>query len=343
MELKQKRSYRGVDLAKIFFAFCIIALHADAVRFLPGVWVEIIEKGIFRLAVPYFFVASGFFLYQKVSADPAQSAGPVIKGYCLRLLRPLIVFELINIAQEVISLLRAGVGISGIVLNIGRSVLFYPHGALWFVQACIIGAILLVPFVKKKRIKLAAVIGAALFCVALICNNYYFLVKGTPLQPVIELYLKLCVSPRNGLFVGFFYLAVGMLCGRVSKWAVAHRTATGVVCLGLYLLYFVEILVLYYLDLPAKDDGSLYISHVALVPTLLLVTLTMDPPVPQETSVLLRNLSTGMYYLHRPVLWFVALVSSVGILNFAIVAAACVLICILTYRSQNKFLCGLLK
>ena len=341
MEVKQRQTYRGVDLAKFFFAVCIVALHAEAAGVLPGLWSEIIEKGIFRLAVPYFFVASGFFLYQKVSADPAQSAAPVIKGYCLRLLRPLIVFELINIAQEVISLLRAGVGIFGIVLNIGRSVLFYPHGALWFVQACIIGAILLVPFVKKKRIKLAAVIGAALFCVALICNNYYFVVKGTPLQPVIELYLKLCVSPRNGLFVGFFYLAVGMLCGQLRN----KMTTSGAygLCIVSYLVYLAEILLLYFLDLPAKDDASLYVSHVVLIPALLMVTLTFDPPVRQETSVLLRNLSTGMYYLHRPVLWFVALVSSVGILNFAIVAAACVLICILAYRSQNKFLCGLLK
>ena len=57
--------YTGVDIAKFFFCLCIICLHTGIASILPfsGMY---IEKIIFRNAVPYFFVASGFFLGKKM-------------------------------------------------------------------------------------------------------------------------------------------------------------------------------------------------------------------------------------------------------------------------------------
>ena len=37
----------------------------------------------------------------------------------------------------------------------------------------------------------------------------YFIAEGTTLQPVVDGYLKICLTSNNGVFVGFLFLALG--------------------------------------------------------------------------------------------------------------------------------------
>jgi hypothetical protein len=46
-----------------------------------------------------------------------------------------------------------------IALVWARNIIFYPMGALWFVQACIVGALLLYPFLKRNKLSLAIACG----------------------------------------------------------------------------------------------------------------------------------------------------------------------------------------
>ena len=98
-----------------------------------------------------------------------------------------------------------------------RTILFYPYGALWFVQACIIGVLLLYPFLKKDKLKLAITIGVFLYGFALVCNNYSFLIENTPLEKIITAYLDNFISARNGLFTGFVSIALGILCSQIYE------------------------------------------------------------------------------------------------------------------------------
>lgn len=61
---KKNDKYPIIDDAKMFFCICIICLHTDGLSFLPAAKEKIIVQSIFRLAVPFFFVVSGFF-YQR--------------------------------------------------------------------------------------------------------------------------------------------------------------------------------------------------------------------------------------------------------------------------------------
>lgn len=56
--VKKAHSYQWVEVSKFFFCICIIAMHSN----LPFKGIYWIEKLLFRLGVPFFFAASGFFL-----------------------------------------------------------------------------------------------------------------------------------------------------------------------------------------------------------------------------------------------------------------------------------------
>ena len=62
-----KMIYKSVDCAKFFFCLCIVFLHTGAVQSLKidaSEWM--ITQYILRLAVPFFFITSGFFLGNKL-------------------------------------------------------------------------------------------------------------------------------------------------------------------------------------------------------------------------------------------------------------------------------------
>lgn len=59
MQIKNKE-YHFVDFMKFFFMLCVIAIHSHIENiFGRAGWY--ITHCIFRLAVPFFFIASGFF------------------------------------------------------------------------------------------------------------------------------------------------------------------------------------------------------------------------------------------------------------------------------------------
>lgn len=340
MQNTSKKAYAGIDIFKFFFAVCIVVLHTEALDFLPYTANYMITKVLLRAAVPYFFIASGFFLGKKLIASSKEQYAGIIRAYCLRMLKPLVFFEIISLAYYGFVHLYKGMGLAYTILDLGKSILFYPYGALWYVQACIIGALLLYPFLKRDRLKLAIAIGLPLYGFALLANNYSFLIANTPLLKIVEAYLVYFISARNGLFTGFLLLAIGILCSRIHQEGKPFRKA---LLPGCFVLYIAEILFIYMANPTPLDDGALYITHLFFIPVLFLATLRFNPPIPAEKAVLLRNLSTGIYFLHRPVLYVSGFVLSIGWLNFLIVLSTCLLICGFVYKTRMKFLYSLLK
>ncbi len=322
-----KPSYGWIDVLKFLFCLCVIGLHTGLERIFGGGW--LISRFIFRQAVPFFFVASGFFLGTKIKTAPKNAANIVLR-YCKRLAVPLVVFSAINIVQQCISMIIDGYGFTKIFHDMVMHILFYPYGALWYMLACIVGAVLLIPFIKNNKINAALVIGFLLYLFALLCNNYYGIAKFLNINRFVDTYLEVFLSARNGIFVGAFMLALGMKCSMIYE----KITKYVFVILGIGLLiYVVEIyFVMHYMEV--MDDGALFISHILVSPSLLLAAIKFKCPLNANFTSLLRKLSVGMYLLHRPVLWclnFGGLTTNPLIL-FVVTTLISMFICLLVYK-----------
>ena len=342
---EKKTTYRGVDLAKLLLAVCVVGIHTNIATLLPGIYERILTAGLFRLAVPYFFVASGFFMYRKVEKLGRERAWQVVSGYILRLMKPFLLFTVINSVQKGIDLLRGGTNWKYAALNVFKSAVFSPYGALWFVLACIVGALLLFPFLRWGRVWPAVIIGICLYFFAVLCNNYYFIAENTPLQSLVELYRRVFITSRNGLLVGFLFLALGCFACQISQILLRRRALLITVTAVLYAVYVAEFLTLYLCDCSYLDDRALYLTYIPMIPALFLVTLLIDPPIPHKLSMLFRDLSVGIYYLHCPLRWFVLLVTTNPLINYPVVLTAAVGICLLAYsvKRKPKWISGLLK
>lgn len=298
MELQENYSkttctYRWVDVFKFFFCICIIAMHSN-IPFPGNYWTE---KLVFRLGVPFFFVASGYFLSMSCGTRGTEVA---VKRYCLRLLELLAAFSAIWIPQFWIDCAISKIGTVGALVSTLQHILFFPNNALWYIQASVVGALLLAPFIRKHYTRMAILIGLVLYGFALLCNNYFFLIQNTAVRSVIDTYTKICLAPHNGVFVGFLYLALGVY---THKYLSSQPVALLWRLLGIcYALYIAEVLLISKTTTQV-DDGAFYVMQIAVAPLLLSILLRVPDHFDSSKTILMRRLSTGMYLLHLPLMW----------------------------------------
>lgn len=290
------QQYPALDAFKLFFAACVVAIHTYAAQGLPENVSFWLGQGVFRLAVPFFFIASGFMLGRKLPSRD-ESPAAAIGQYTKKLLLPLLCLGAANGVLELfLQHLRTGTGFASAARQFFKHLVFYPYGAMWYVQACIVGALLLYPFLKRKKLNLALAVGALLYGWALLCNNYYFLAQSLGIAPWVERYMALFISGRNGLFVGFFWLALGIKTFELYQKGPNPQRLRWTLLLAA-ILYGVEIYLLRgqrYLD-----DRALYIVQTALVPLLFLNVLTIPLPASRGASLSMRRAATWLYFSHR--------------------------------------------
>ncbi len=333
----------ALDAFRLFFAVCVVAIHTHASDGLSRVLSFWLTQGVFRLAVPFFFVTSGFLLGRKLcgqeqdrqrqdkldqwrkgwkhdGGERKQEIVTVLRRYTLRLFIPLLIVEGANATLELITRrLRYGKSLRYLAEHFARHILFYPYGAMWFIQACIIGAWLLYPFLKRKKTNSALLVGLLLYGWALLCNNYYFLAQAVGLDRVVNSYMNLFISARNGVFVGFFFLALGIKAWELysadadisrlrqypdgrCQYQSRKRQHTIWDCRRLILacvtlLYVAEI----YLtrNCAYLDDRALYLAHILLLPLLLLCIVDVRLSISDDVSIRMRKVSAWLYFSHR--------------------------------------------
>ena len=65
-QIIQRRYFPGVDYVKFLMALSVVAIHVNSAQCVGSHWPDAVEW-LIRLAVPYFFICSGFFLGSKLN------------------------------------------------------------------------------------------------------------------------------------------------------------------------------------------------------------------------------------------------------------------------------------
>lgn len=341
--MTMKKQCYLIDIFKLIFCLCVIAIHTSLLKNCPNEISFWINQLFFRLAVPFFFIASGYMLGRKIvpiENDNSQ-VWPVIKKYCVRQLKLLVCFELIILLLNASRDMLAGVSVAHIALKSAREVIFYPRGALWFLQACIIGSLIYYVFIRFKIKWMVIPVGAILYMFALICNSYNFMIEGFPLlKKLVEFYLYVCLSARNGIFVGFLFIALGIFCFELkeNKAFLLRKKISGFFCVLFFFLYVLELFLLKNNGAyPGKDDFSLFVSLPVFL-FFFVCFLSYYEKEKNQAVVYCRNLSVGMYLLHAPISLIIFLLFhsyewySHKVFCFLLVSFISLLVCAVAYK-----------
>jgi len=199
------KNINSFDILKFLLAYCVIAIHCGMDQF------SSIGGKVVEIAVPVYFVISGFLMLKNVSVCGR------FKHYILKLVRLYITYTIIYIPLTVygvrnMSWSEAMLSILQGTFIIGENYYSWP---LWYLWSLIWGAVF-VKLLLKFRVNIEGlfVLGVALvftarFMQALNPISEHIIAKADTVM--IQTYFSVFSQTRNGLFTALPYLSVGLL------------------------------------------------------------------------------------------------------------------------------------
>ena len=214
-------NYPDLDLMKLMMAFLVVEIHTRPLKGFP--LAETLIEGLDVVAVPFFFMASAFLCFRGLDESAfseASSSGAMrVRRTTSKLLKLYLIWTVLYLPITVFGSALHGDGLMHAVLLFIRGTLFvgenYYSWPLWYLLASVVGFVLMYIClrggVRSKRILLAS------FALLLVGYGISF-VQGWDGAPValafpVKAYGLVFAGSRNGLFEGFFYVAVGAVLG----------------------------------------------------------------------------------------------------------------------------------
>lgn len=198
METVVKVTYPGIDIFKFIMSILVVAVHTIGIN------------SFFLLAVPYFFIASGFFLFKDFSKER-------VKGYLIKLVRIYLVWTIIYLPFALKVFFDERLTVVESILSLFRGFLLVGanNGSwhLWYILALIV-AVLIIDYLVKVKVNFIFIFLLSLFFYLLgfvLDKLHDISLNFTILNSLVDIYFRYFVSTQNGLFVGFFYICLGAI------------------------------------------------------------------------------------------------------------------------------------
>lgn len=213
-----KKHYNGLDAVKFILSILVAMRHMIQIFFTAesrahmwiGAWLS-------NLAVPTFFIISGFFLFQKVEAGrpdfPDPSATAVIKRHSIKVLRMYLIWSVLYLPIDWYNWSHGEAGVWEGISSYLHSFFFSSTTVqLWYLPALFVSC-LLVWFVYTRGMKIwqLLLIGGCLYIVGVVGDNWY-LNEMLPhnMYEKLMVYNRYFLTMRNGLFYGVLYVVIGL-------------------------------------------------------------------------------------------------------------------------------------
>lgn len=244
--MEKKKGYTGIDAFRLAAAFLVIAIHTSPLASLNETGDFVLTRIIARLAVPFFFVTSGFFLITHYTCNAKRLFAFTKKTLCIYG-AAILMYIPINIYNDYFA---ADDLLPSIVKDLVFDGTMYH---LWYLPAAVLGAAIAWLCVTRLDYKRALAVTAALYAVGLFGDSYYGIAE---LAPAIKgLYGQLFLLSdytRNGVFFApIFFVLGGFIAESAREQTLAKSVRGFAVSLSLMLA---EAMLLHSLDVQRHDS-----------------------------------------------------------------------------------------
>lgn len=314
LEAKNNKFLFSVDIAKFICAIAVIGIHTQMFSNFGELANYFTFGVLFRVAVAFFFVCSGFFFFGKLEFSNGKIKKSAhnrrkLTSYLTRLIILYIIWSVIYFILQLIQWVTYP-DITFIHLLIGFAKSFIVDGSyyhLWYIL-CLIYSVPII-YVLLRRINLKNVMLIAIFLYALhLIINFNGICEALPVVSVIG---KLSLIPGaigQTLFIAIPLVTAGGYVA-IKKCEIKKLNSNILFVLSLLLLVAEASLIF---SFSGKTDHSAYIifTFVASVIGFLAVKNIDLSSKNKERFHYFRNMSTVMYCIHPLVIELLKLIVS---------------------------------
>lgn len=289
----------NIDYAKVVMAFLVVAIH-----FSPLVSFDVetnywLIQYIARLAVPFYFICNGYFVFFNRSMEDGLM---LVKSQAIKLLKLYLIWTVIYSPLIFLSIITKEDKLSELLEKIRNFLFVGSYGQLWYLLSAAV-ALLLLYYVYKlvKSLKVCIIVATVLYGIGLLKDTYFFVLEGRGIAelPVLEsliyYYDMFFDTTRNGIFMGFVFVCIGVALAQMK-----HFPLTNIIILGLLaslLVGYIEI------NIHLLYTGHTYDvwpdAYIYLLPaTICLFIILLKGNEKQRNTRNIRKISTLIYLIH---------------------------------------------
>ena len=319
--MSEIKKYGAIDIAKFVAAIFVICIHFPLVKQTDNLFLyytKLVTSGsIARIAVPFFFLCGGFFLYRKTSYANF-SFKPTIK-YIKRIFFLYAIWSLIYLTWHIVNIINNPLSIFEYIKNF---ILTTDRVHLWYLKGLGI-AVLLVSSLLWLKIKpqVILLISFLFYIIGLLgCGYYGVLFARYEEFWLLKWYFETFETTRNGLFFGFFFVSLGMYLA-YSGINISKTKSLVLFIISLVLL-ITETVIIDFLGWVEMYDIQFFLIPATLFIFLFLKNIEVKD---NETLNVVRKISTLMYLSHpfvAKLFWFISIPAPFSFIVFTIATIA---------------------
>lgn len=197
-------NYKMLDIIKYALSFMVIYVHCNPV--FPQEFLDYFTKNIVcRIAVPFFFMASAYFV-RKGSANNPQYVKKYLKGTIKSYLLWSLAFAPIGLDW-----IRQNLELAGSLLPLALlygliHIGTYYH--LWYIPAMLFSVFFVDKLLRRISYKLLFILSIVLFAFGSI-ETYYGLLPTGGFKDFFDTLISVIFTTRSGLFYGMIFVLMG--------------------------------------------------------------------------------------------------------------------------------------
>lgn len=317
--MTKNESYSGIDYFRFIAALLIVAIHTSPLSSFSETGNFIFTRIVSRVAVPFFFMTSGFFLISRYTCN-AEKLGAFIKKTTLIYGVAILLYIPINVYNGYFKM-------DNLLPNIIKDIVF--DGTLyhlWYLPAAIVGAVIAWYLVKQWAYRKAFAVTLVLYIVGLFGDSYYGIAENIPsLNSFYHLIFQVSDYTRNGIFFApIFFVLGGYISDNKDKLSFKKSIIGFTTCFS---LMFAEALTLHRFELQRHDS-----MYVFLLPSICFLFYFLMH-FKGKNRAQLRTISLIIYIIHPFVIVLIRLFAKITHLQNALVENSLIhylLVCIIS-------------
>ncbi|MFS0783661.1 acyltransferase [Bacillus sp. 1P06AnD] len=202
------KSYNAIDLMRFVAALFVISIHTDPFLDLSPAFNYIWVSGVCRVAVPFFFMASGYFFFKKLDGHSGSGEKQTfLLIYAKKLLKLYVLWSLIYLPLQAMVWLAKGGGWQYWGEYLQKFFFEGSYYTLWYLPSLLFAVVFSYCLFKFLKPKFVMYITFTLFVAGTLLQSYYDLFQQ---QDLLSWYYALFLTTRNGLFFGSFFVSAGI-------------------------------------------------------------------------------------------------------------------------------------
>lgn len=272
----------NIDVARFVVSFLVIAIHISPFININQEFNFFFTRILGRIAVPLFFMITGYFVIDGCLKDKNK-----LKKYTIKILKIYLFCIILYLPINIYMGSFKNIDIITILKD------FFINGTLyhlWYFPALIVGVWITYYLVKKLGRKKALIATILLYIIGVFGDSYYGItIMNQITKNIYELIFNIFDYTRNGLF----YVPIFICLGHIVKTDTRKNTKLNLLyALLFFILISVEGSILHYYNLQRHD--SMYLFLLPLM--YFLFCYLMDHSKTSNKKI--RNIATYIYIFH---------------------------------------------